>query len=1059
MRNLKRALSLALASVMVVSMMVVGAGAASYDEFTDKDEIVNKEAVQMLVELGVINGKDTGDFDPTGIVTRAEMAKMICVVLNGGKDPSLGTTVTNTYTDTVGHWASGYIEYCTQLGIVAGDGTGKFNPNATVTGSEAAKMLLVALGYKSEVEGFTGANWALAVNTRGSQKGLYNDLDIVVDQGLTRDNAAQMIYNALDANMVEYSYTLVTDGSSLSSSPTLKDKVNNDGYTVTLLEDRFNAVKVEGVVISNEVANLNTSGASDAGKTVIAVTNDDDQSTYSGNETFSISTGMEDLGRSVVLYAKKESNSSKAEIYGSAITSDDNKVVVDYSSDPIADVADDNDLDETTAKVAVNYGSAVSYKDYKENAVAGVEKILIDNDDDGDLDYVLVNTYTFGKVTSYVTSGDGSITVRAGSGNTFSKSDKDDVVGFDDVAKNDYVTAIEIGGKLHVAKAETVTGVMEAYKTNSKGTVVTKLTVDGTDYNVSNVPGYTDGTDAIRAAASTDSVNLDTEATFYLTAGGYIAALGDVAENAYNYALVLATGTTGLEDRVRVALSDGTVATYDYTSNSDDPVIGNVYSYSINSKDQIRLTAVASDNTKSGYDTKLTFEKGKTSIQAEDKTTLYANSNTAFFYVGLTALDDETPIDSDVVDTYTGYANAPTLDTGVKAVVYTRGDKDSTRAAAVVFYGEDLTTGDVSDTLFITSKGSTTSDYINATAFLPGSTEAQSIKVDKDSDAVVSDKAYTYTISSDGYYVLDDDKFDSDNCITSGTVSTANSDTFVVGNKEFVITSDTLFVDNSDYLDDAVAELGAGPDEDDTIAYVIFNKDDEAILVVIENKKSGESDFNTDPDIGDVTVSGKTIEVPFTGDVPETASVRTAIINAIKSSDSSIDKVSLKNLDLEKGTVTVTGTYTSGDEFEDTYTVKFYNETIDTAAESVQEIDGYEFKSEISVVGNTVTMKQESESEIRDVYMNDVARFLGQLHEAGISEIKFNGITYKWADPATLQGSNWTVNGAPVVSEPVSSRNTLVYAIFGSSSDDTAKNPTSITLTVDGVEMIINLVK
>ena len=168
MRNLKRALSLALASVMVVSMMVVGAGAASYDEFTDKDEIVNKEAVQMLVELGVINGKDTGDFDPTGIVTRAVMAKMICVVLNGGKDPSLGTTVTNSYTDTVGHWASGYIEYCTQLGIVAGDGAGKFNPNATVTGSEAAKMLLVAMGYKSEVEGFTGSNWAIGVNVRAN---------------------------------------------------------------------------------------------------------------------------------------------------------------------------------------------------------------------------------------------------------------------------------------------------------------------------------------------------------------------------------------------------------------------------------------------------------------------------------------------------------------------------------------------------------------------------------------------------------------------------------------------------------------------------------------------------------------------------------------------------------------------------------------------------------------------------------------------------------------------------------------------------------------------------
>ena len=157
MRNLKRVLGLALASVMVLSMMVIGAGAANYDDFTDKDEIVNTEAVQMLVELGVLQGKDTGAFDPTGIITRGEMAKIICVVLNKGQDPNLGTVASYSYTDTVGHWAAGYIEYCTQLGIVAGKGDGTFAPNDTVTATEAAKMLLVALGYSAQYEGMTGA--------------------------------------------------------------------------------------------------------------------------------------------------------------------------------------------------------------------------------------------------------------------------------------------------------------------------------------------------------------------------------------------------------------------------------------------------------------------------------------------------------------------------------------------------------------------------------------------------------------------------------------------------------------------------------------------------------------------------------------------------------------------------------------------------------------------------------------------------------------------------------------------------------------------------------------
>ncbi|MCI9474317.1 MAG: hypothetical protein HFF31_09950, partial [Flavonifractor sp.] len=51
MRNLKRALSLALAAIMLLGMMVVGAGAVSYNDFSDRTEIVNKDAVSMLTTL------------------------------------------------------------------------------------------------------------------------------------------------------------------------------------------------------------------------------------------------------------------------------------------------------------------------------------------------------------------------------------------------------------------------------------------------------------------------------------------------------------------------------------------------------------------------------------------------------------------------------------------------------------------------------------------------------------------------------------------------------------------------------------------------------------------------------------------------------------------------------------------------------------------------------------------------------------------------------------------------------------------------------------------------
>ena len=218
MRNLKRALSLALALVMVLSMMVVGAGAVSVDDFSDGADIVNKEAVTVLATLNVINGKEDGSYDPTGTITRGEMAKMICVILNGGNDPVLGETVADSYSDTASHWAKAYIEYCTTLGIVAGKGDGTFDPEGDVTVAEAAKMVLVALGYNAAIEGYTGGAWQINVDARANPLGLYDDLTYTTTSApLTRDNAAQMLYNALDCDMVRYDVVLDTTSSTVIS--------------------------------------------------------------------------------------------------------------------------------------------------------------------------------------------------------------------------------------------------------------------------------------------------------------------------------------------------------------------------------------------------------------------------------------------------------------------------------------------------------------------------------------------------------------------------------------------------------------------------------------------------------------------------------------------------------------------------------------------------------------------------------------------------------------------------------------------------------------------------
>ena len=109
MRNLKRALSLALAAIMLLGMMVVGASAVSYNDFSDRTEIVNKDAVSMLTTLGVIDGKPDGSYAPEEFVTREQMAKMISVIMNQGSDNNdLFVGVPSGLTDVAatGLWAT-----------------------------------------------------------------------------------------------------------------------------------------------------------------------------------------------------------------------------------------------------------------------------------------------------------------------------------------------------------------------------------------------------------------------------------------------------------------------------------------------------------------------------------------------------------------------------------------------------------------------------------------------------------------------------------------------------------------------------------------------------------------------------------------------------------------------------------------------------------------------------------------------------------------------------------------------------------------------------------------
>ena len=164
MRNLKRTLSLVLAAAMLVGMMVVGASAAERKDFSDQAEIKNTQAVDVMVALGVLEGTNKGDFNPTGILTREQAAKIICYMIMGPANAEKLSNNSTIFSDVAANrWSAPFIAYCANLGILAGTGNGKFNPEGELTGLTFGKMLLVALGYDAKIEGYVGKDWATNV--------------------------------------------------------------------------------------------------------------------------------------------------------------------------------------------------------------------------------------------------------------------------------------------------------------------------------------------------------------------------------------------------------------------------------------------------------------------------------------------------------------------------------------------------------------------------------------------------------------------------------------------------------------------------------------------------------------------------------------------------------------------------------------------------------------------------------------------------------------------------------------------------------------------------------
>ncbi len=781
MRNLKRTLSLALASVMLVGMMSVGASAVNASDFTDADEIVNKDAVSTMTALGIINGKEDGSyFDPTGTVTRAEMAKMLCVAINGGVDPVLGVKDTPTFTDIKGTWAESYIEYCAANGIIAGRGNNKFDPTGTVSATEAAKMLLGVLGYNAEKSGLVGNDWAINTNVLANQNGLYKNLsNLNANTLLTRDNAAQMIYNALDANMVElnaagnyttsqYSYTgtesvvtgtervwvvKIKDSSVNDAVKALDGSVYNSRQDAIDTLDAANGSKLDSSKYTLEQKTQNVYGENTVtkyadetmghkylslitdGDAVLTDVEKDSKGTYTlymnGITTKGQYTKVEGdysnlIGQKVEVLYKDSEN-----VYG-VYASTDSSLIVESTAGKVEAVKNGEvKIDGTTYKVDSNVTTTALYTgklidglNVGGNKAAAVK--AYDNDDNGKIDTVVYVPFTAAKVT-YV--GEKSFNTDVNTNVKF-----EDVNAYDDMAKNDYVIKSDAANTVDdtdtYVLAETVEGKIEATKSDS-------VRIDGTWYNyVTTTPDKDLALDSTVKAA---------------VLNGYIVK-SEVVTSSHelqDYAVVVKTDTDINGPQAKLLFADGTTKVVTTDKKYTDTM--GLVTYEVKKGEYVLTEAVTDSADKAGFDKIVTGKyvnnSGKGKIGGEsiaDDAVIFVKDSAGKFST-MAGSDFAKYSTTSVVDkNITAYANKDNS-TGYNSIVLAYVELNAKVNSITSNYG------------YVTSAVSTTKnkdgETVSSFTFWDGATEHKDIMTDEKVSLSKGD-IFTYEENKDGSYTV-----------------------------------------------------------------------------------------------------------------------------------------------------------------------------------------------------------------------------------------------------------------------------------------------------------------
>ena len=876
---MKKLLALVLALVMSMSLVTISNAA-----FKDADKIDYKEAVDVMNAVGVFIGDEKGNFNAKENLTREQAAKIIAYLELGEKaaDALVGGA---TFTDVAStRWSAGFVGYCAKAGVVAGY-DGKFDPAGLLTALQFGKMLLVELGYDAKAAGMVGADWAINTSKLMAKAKLMDGIDGSVSQVLTREKAAQMCLNALEAPTVEYT----TKGSSISvngaeinlgaSEPSYvtntiakeqtissEKLTNNGGYTIELGEKLYKNLKKisttddfgrpatkwtwksESVGTYADAADLSYTKAVKAGD----IYKDLNLSDTVAAKNVTVWVNGEQVSAASLDIKKGSETKIGAKLYDAKNGTNGNGVLTEVFYDDVADTMVITQIVTYIGEVA----KTVKATD-KRDAYVVITAKTGDN-----------NAYTMPKDSKGIKASP----LEFETDETFAD---DTYVLYTYSFKAEAVKSLAAAEKVEGYVTKTINSASDLDKNNG-------MTISGTEYKMS----------LATAGEALGNVSVKNDYTVYLDQYGYIIYVEQVQELG-SYALVLATANKGsfIGNKAQLLLTDGTVKFVDtdenYASGTKKIPNNTIVTFRENSDKTYTLRAVKTTQTNSN-DKEFSMTNDLAGITVETNKMVYANSASQFV---VSDKKDYTSNYANIDDwtAYTGIKNAPTVKSayGTPASyadvdVYYYCKSGSMVTVMFIIPSQNATVIDGSKTsLYLSQKSrsdlihDTDGDYFTYNAVVDGKIETVKVDVDAKCGSTTADKLdglYSdYTVSSKGYitgltqYGTYDGTSSAKAALNSvtGIDKTSKEYTVIVGGKTITCADDmkVFYVDkNGNITESSYAAIY--PDTNDLV-YAVVDKYLVKTLVIFEVEDKGAASGKFDPaNPQKAYIDGYTVVIP-----------------------------------------------------------------------------------------------------------------------------------------------------------------------------------------------------